>query len=135
HTAGADAAGQSLISPGSCLRDFRTRPFIECNGLGRCNYFATAVSYWLSTINDARMFEKPQQQTLKADQVSKISRCTVCMRRAPGWNSRASPAPVPFPSGDINAVPNAVVRRRRPYRYGSYDYRRGGRLVRGRPRH
>lgn len=75
HTAGArHATGQSLISPGSCMRQFRSRPFIECNGLGRCNYFATAISYWLSVIDDYRMFEKPEQQTLKADQVSKVSR-------------------------------------------------------------
>lgn len=56
------------------MREFRARPFIECNGLGRCNYFSTSVSYWLSVIDDYRMFDKPEQQTLKADLVSKVSR-------------------------------------------------------------
>ncbi|CAG9566933.1 unnamed protein product [Danaus chrysippus] len=102
HTAGADAAGQSLISPGSCLREFRTRPFIECNGLGRCNFFATAVSYWLSTIDDNKMFETPIQETLKQNKVSRVSRCAVCMRRQPQRS---------YSAGTVEAVPNAVVRR------------------------
>uniref|UniRef100_A0A1E1WAL7 Collagen IV NC1 domain-containing protein n=3 Tax=Pectinophora gossypiella TaxID=13191 RepID=A0A1E1WAL7_PECGO len=131
HTAGTDAAGQSLISPGSCMREFRTRPCIECNGLGRCNYFATAVSYWLSTIDDNKMFQRPEQQTLKSDQVSKVSRCAVCMRRRP-----APPAGGFSTGGDVDSVPNAVVRRPRPVRprYRSGPYRRGYRVVNGRQR-
>ena len=47
HTdAGAEGAGQSLVSTGSCLKDFRSRPFIECHGHGRCNYYTSAFSYW-----------------------------------------------------------------------------------------
>jgi len=69
------------VSPGSCLEEFRVRPFIECRGLGTCNYFATATSYWLATIHDEDMFRKPQQQTLKADYTSRVSRCAVCIRR------------------------------------------------------
>ena len=30
----------------------RSRPFIECHGHGRCNYFTTAYSYWMATINE-----------------------------------------------------------------------------------
>ena len=78
---GAAGGGQSLVSPGSCLEEFRTRPFIECRGLGTCNYFATAVSYWLATIKDYEQFRKPLQQTLKADHTSRVSRCAVCQRR------------------------------------------------------
>jgi collagen type IV alpha len=83
HTdAGAEGSGQGLGSPGSCLRDFRSRPFIECQGHGRCNYYTTAYSYWMATIDDSRMFRKPVSQTLKAgDLRSRISRCVVCMRR------------------------------------------------------
>jgi hypothetical protein len=44
HTdAGAEGAGQSLVSPGSCLKDFRSRPFIECHGQGKNNI--TCVYY------------------------------------------------------------------------------------------
>jgi hypothetical protein len=44
HTdAGAEGAGQSLVSPGSCLADFRSRPFIECHGQGKNNI--TCVNY------------------------------------------------------------------------------------------
>ena len=47
HTdAGAEGSGQQLNSPGSCLRDFRSRPFLECQGHGRCNYYTTSYSYW-----------------------------------------------------------------------------------------
>ncbi|KAJ8867208.1 hypothetical protein PR048_031003 [Dryococelus australis] len=82
HTdAGAEGSGQSLVSPGSCLEEFRSIPFIECHGLGRCNYYTSAFSYWLATINDYDMFRRPRQQTLKAQQTSRISRCSVCMRR------------------------------------------------------
>ncbi|CAG2060138.1 unnamed protein product, partial [Timema podura] len=80
--AGAQGSGQSLISPGSCLESFRATPFIECHGLGRCNYFTTSYSYWLATIQDRDMFRRPRQQTLKAQtQTSRISRCRVCIRR------------------------------------------------------
>lgn len=85
HTdAGAEGGGQSLVSPGSCLESFRPTPFIECHGEGRCNYFTTAYSYWLATIEDRNMFRKPKQQTLKANMLkSRISRCTVCIRVKP----------------------------------------------------
>jgi len=83
HTdSGAEGSGQSLVSPGSCLEDFRPAPFIECQGQGRCNYYATATSYWLATVDESLQFTKPQQQTLKAgDLMSRISRCAVCQRK------------------------------------------------------
>jgi integrin beta 8 len=85
HTdAGSEGAGQNLASPGSCLKDFRSRPFIECHGHGRCNYFTTAYSYWMATIDRDRMFKRPVPQTLKrGDLRSRISRCVVCMRQPP----------------------------------------------------
>lgn len=70
-----------MVSPGSCLEEFRVRPFIECRSLGTCNYFSTATSYWLATIKDYEMFRKPLPQTLKTDHTSRVSRCTVCLRR------------------------------------------------------
>ena len=41
HTgAGAEGGGQQLASPGSCLEDFRSTPFIECNGgRGTCHFY------------------------------------------------------------------------------------------------
>lgn len=66
--------GQDLISPGSCLEEFRATPIIECHGHGRCNYYDQINSFWLSIIEESEMFRKPKQQTLKADQTSKISR-------------------------------------------------------------
>jgi integrin beta 8 len=82
HTgAGSDGTGQPLHSPGSCLEDFRSSPFIECHGRGTCNYYATTLSFWLSTIDGSQQFQKPQPATLKAGNLrSKISRCRVCMR-------------------------------------------------------
>lgn len=82
HTdSGADGGGQSLVSPGSCLEEFRPRPFIECHGIGRCNFYTTAYSYWLSTIEDRDMFRKPRPQTLKQNTLqTRISRCSVCLR-------------------------------------------------------
>lgn len=89
HTgAGADGTGQPLHSPGSCLEDFRASPFIECHGRGTCNYYATTLSFWLSTIDQSQQFQKPQPATLKAGNLrSKISRCRVCMRDVMQSNS------------------------------------------------
>lgn len=85
HTdAGGEGAGQDFQSPGSCLQDFRSRPFIECHGHGRCNYYTTAYSYWMVTVEKDKMFKKPQPQTLKAGDVkTRIGRCVVCMRKPP----------------------------------------------------
>lgn len=66
--------GQNLISPGSCLEDFRANPVIECHGHGTCNYYDQLASFWLAVIEEGQQFRKPIQQTLKADQTSKISR-------------------------------------------------------------
>uniref|UniRef100_A0A8C5TG79 Collagen IV NC1 domain-containing protein n=1 Tax=Malurus cyaneus samueli TaxID=2593467 RepID=A0A8C5TG79_9PASS len=82
HTAAGDeGGGQSLVSPGSCLEDFRATPFIECNGArGTCHYFANKYSFWLTTI-DQPFESKPSGDTLKAGLIrSHISRCQVCMK-------------------------------------------------------
>lgn len=83
HTAaGADGGGQSLSSPGSCLEDFRSSPFIECNGArGSCHYFFNKFSFWLASINQRLQFNTPESETLKAGNLrSRISRCQVCMK-------------------------------------------------------
>lgn len=106
-----------MVSPGSCLEEFRPKPFIECRGSGTCNYFATATSYWLATIKDYQMFKRPEQQTLKADHTSRVSRCAVCLRRRPAEGNRLRPVPsggpsLPtaeyerFRSSDISSSPN-----------------------------
>lgn len=75
------------------MEEFRPKPFIECHGHGRCNYYTTAVSYWLATIEDYAMFRKPRPETLKAGFLtSRISRCAVCIRRR--YDARP-PAPPP----------------------------------------
>lgn len=82
--AGAEGSGQPLSSPGSCLEDFRPNPFIECQGLGRCNYYTTAYSFWLAVINHDQQFVIPDPKTLKAgDLKSRVSRCRVCRRIPP----------------------------------------------------
>lgn len=66
--------GQNLVSPGSCLKEFRANPVIECHDKGVCNYYDQVASFWLSTIEQDQMFQKPRQQTLKADLTSRVSR-------------------------------------------------------------
>ncbi len=82
HTgAGAQGSGQALSSPGSCLEDFRSSPFIECHGDGRCNYYGTTYSFWLTTVDSDDEFSSPASETLKAGALlTRISRCQVCMR-------------------------------------------------------
>lgn len=84
HTAaGAEGGGQSLVSPGSCLEDFRATPFIECNGArGTCFFFNNKHSFWLTTVQQERQFtQSPDSETLKGDQYrGRISRCQVCMK-------------------------------------------------------
>lgn len=82
HTgAGDEGGGQSLVSPGSCLEDFRTTPFIECNGVkGTCHFFANEYSFWLTSI-DQDFHSSPQSETLKSGQhLARLSRCQVCMK-------------------------------------------------------
>lgn len=55
-SAGSEAAGQALASPGSCLEEFRAVPFIECHGRGTCNYYTNSYSFWLASLNPRRMF-------------------------------------------------------------------------------
>lgn len=83
HTsAGAEGSGQALASPGSCLEEFRSAPFIECHGRGTCNYYGNSYSFWLATVEQSEMFRKPQSETLKAGSLqTRVSRCVVCMKR------------------------------------------------------
>ncbi|MPC43199.1 Collagen alpha-1(IV) chain [Portunus trituberculatus] len=126
HTdSGAEGSGQSLISPGSCLEDFRSNPFIECTGHGRCNLFPSAFSYWLATIELEQQFQKPRQQTLKAGNLkSRVSRCNTCMKRrrgsilpppvTPPPNYRTDgyrPRPDPYPDRSPFPFPNVGDRR------------------------
>lgn len=72
---------QDLVSPGSCLEEFRAQPTIECQGRGTCNFFGGMQSFWMTVIEDSEMFKRPKPATLKADQTSKISRCSVCRKK------------------------------------------------------
>jgi len=102
HTsAGAEGGGQALSSPGSCLEDFRTTPFIECNGArGTCHYFANKFSFWLSTIDPQQQFFTPQPETLKAGNLrSRVSRCQVCIKEV--RSTLANGRDRQFPSGKL----------------------------------
>jgi integrin beta 8 len=82
--AGAEATGQSLQSPGSCLEDFRSVPFIECHGRGTCNYYATNHAFWLAIVDEYQQFRKPMPETLKAGGLkARVSRCRVCQKQGP----------------------------------------------------
>lgn len=107
HTgAGAEGTGQALHSPGSCLEQFRASPFIECHGIGTCNYYATTLSFWLAPVNQGDQFRKPRPDTLKAAQVQqKIGRCRVCMRSG-GGGAPSPPGRFP-PSGAQWAPPTS----------------------------
>lgn len=71
-----------MSSPGSCLEDFRTSPFIECHGRGTCHYYGSTYSFWLSTVTDEEQFRIPQPRTIKAgNQKEHVSRCAVCMKK------------------------------------------------------
>ena len=73
--------GQSLSSPGSCLEEFRTNPFIECNERGQCMYFTNHNSYWMTTIDQNSQFRTPLPNTLKAGNLqTRVSRCQVCQK-------------------------------------------------------
>uniref|UniRef100_A0A8C5DU44 Collagen IV NC1 domain-containing protein n=1 Tax=Gouania willdenowi TaxID=441366 RepID=A0A8C5DU44_GOUWI len=81
--AGNHGGGQSLTSSGSCLKDFRTHPFIECQGArGSCHYFSNLHSYWLTTISEKDQFIAKRPHTIKAaeQQRRKTSQCNVCLR-------------------------------------------------------
>lgn len=83
HTgAGGNGGGQSLSSAGSCLENFRTAPFIECNGAqGTCHYFSDKFSFWLSAQRDGDEWYAPNSETLvPPNQRDRVSRCQVCQR-------------------------------------------------------
>lgn len=83
HTAvGYGGGGQALSGAGSCLQDFRSTPFIECNGgKGQCHYYESMTSFWMVTVDQQNQFRTPEQQTLKAGSLlTKVSRCQVCIR-------------------------------------------------------
>lgn len=85
HTgAGDQGGGQALMSPGSCLEDFRAAPFLECQGRqGTCHFFANEYSFWLTTVRpDLQFSSAPSPDTLKESQAQRqrISRCQVCMK-------------------------------------------------------
>ncbi|KAF5902918.1 collagen alpha-4(IV) chain-like [Clarias magur] len=86
HTgSGDEGGGQSLTSSGSCLKDFRTQPFVECQGpRGTCHFFANVYSFWLTRVSlEEEHGLAPQSRTLKttSQQRAIISRCHVCMKR------------------------------------------------------
>jgi len=100
--------GQNLISPGSCLEEFRPQPVIECHGHGKCNYYDQLASFWLAVIEDGQQFSRPAQQTLKADHTKMISRCTVCRRiERSKERPRYEPPPTVQPPPELIAAPES----------------------------
>lgn len=76
---GAPVGTQDLSNPGSCLREFRAMPFVECNGggaAGTCDYATGGdYAYYLTgqTINTGAIAAGVARGTL-------ISRCVVCAK-------------------------------------------------------
>ncbi|XP_067108949.1 collagen alpha-4(IV) chain-like [Osmerus mordax] len=81
---GNRGGGQALSSSGSCLRDFRSQVFVECQGArGSCHYFSNMLSFWLTSVDRAQgLGHAPQPSVLKtaAQQRQRTSRCHVCTR-------------------------------------------------------
>lgn len=83
HTgAGDEGGGQSLTSSGSCLQDFRAKPFVECQGpRGTCHYFSNIYSFWLTKVEASTSFNSsPNTMTEGSTQMASIGRCNVCLR-------------------------------------------------------
>uniref|UniRef100_A0A3Q3MM58 Collagen IV NC1 domain-containing protein n=1 Tax=Mastacembelus armatus TaxID=205130 RepID=A0A3Q3MM58_9TELE len=84
HTgAGDEGGGQSLTSTGSCLTDFRTQPFVECQGpRGTCHYFSNIYSFWLTRVETfSSTSNNPSTTMVEAlQQRENIGRCNICMR-------------------------------------------------------
>jgi len=82
HTSEGDGGGgQDLMSPGSCLEDFRATPFIECTGpRGTCQFFSNSLSFWMRTIASSQQFVDPQGAAFKGRMSGRqnVSRCNVC---------------------------------------------------------
>ncbi|KAM4605273.1 uncharacterized protein ACJ7VT_017550 [Polymixia lowei] len=81
--AGDEGGGHSLTSSGSCLGDFRARPFVECQGArGTCRYFATLNSFWLTAVSreDQFVVAEPGAASAAEQQRQRASRCRVCIR-------------------------------------------------------
>ena len=76
----AEGTGQNLHSAGSCLKEFDTVPYIECQPNGNCNKYASLLSFWLVKIESEQQFAPIQLSTLKAGNNirNSISRCRVC---------------------------------------------------------
>lgn len=86
---GAEGGGQQLQSPGSCLEGFRTTPFIECSAMGKCQFTAQKISFWLSVLADYDQFNMPRMITTEdANKRQKISRCRVCMKNLSARNGQ-----------------------------------------------
>jgi integrin beta 8 len=78
---GAEGGGQSLQSPGSCLESFKSTPFIECSAMGKCQFTAQKISFWLSVLADHDQFVMPRMITTEeANKRQNVSRCRVCMK-------------------------------------------------------
>lgn len=67
-TAGSSDGGiQDLGSPGSCLKNFLSNPFVECKAGSCIQNTPNDYSYWLTTSDGA-----------SSNDTSNVSRCTVC---------------------------------------------------------
>lgn len=88
HTgAGDEGGGQSLTSSGSCLRDFRSQPFLECQGpRGTCHYFSNIYSFWLTRVDTPTSFTSSSSSSAatmlmdEQQQRQNVGRCNVCMK-------------------------------------------------------
>uniref|UniRef100_A0A336M5Z3 CSON010633 protein n=1 Tax=Culicoides sonorensis TaxID=179676 RepID=A0A336M5Z3_CULSO len=90
---------QNLAQAGSCLKEFKSPLFIECNpSKGTCNLLESHKSTWLvadmsepiplapdaikETVEKVQDFIKEEAASIKSDPIIEISRCTVCIKVA-----------------------------------------------------
>lgn len=113
-----------LTSPGSCMEEFRAQPVIECHGHGTCNFYDGITSFWLTIIEDGEEFNQPKQQTLKADQTSKISRFVEDLyTNSTGSFSNDLPLQVHRLSSEGRIFASAFGRHNRGFRSATSRYR------------
>ncbi|KAL0174836.1 hypothetical protein M9458_030804, partial [Cirrhinus mrigala] len=65
-----------------CLQDFRSQPFVECQGSrGTCQYSPTFFSFWLTRVNEQNFDAIPYDTDLNGqNQQDSVSTCTVCIK-------------------------------------------------------
>lgn len=80
--------GQSLDSAGSCLPQYRTRPFVECAAASaQCYYHENKLAFWLAALSPAAATASPTDAAWQINGTApagggdpeRVGRCRVCL--------------------------------------------------------